>query len=70
MYDPTDEEINEETYGLCEQNRENTATLKKLLEGIAQFVEKERVDNPDEPETLSKIYQKNYLVKEVDKVVR
>jgi len=33
-------------------------------------VEKEKEANPDEPETLSKIYQKNYLIKEVDKVVR
>lgn len=44
--------------------------MKKLLEEITKLVEEEKSASPDEPETLSKIYQKNYLIKEVDGVVR
>lgn len=55
---------------MTEQNHESITTLKKLLEEISKVVEEEKKANPDEPETLSKIYQKNHLVKEIDKVIR
>jgi hypothetical protein len=45
-------------------------TLKKLIQEITKLVEQDKVRNPEEPETLSKIYQKNYLIKEVDSVIK
>lgn len=70
MYSVCDSETNDQICGLTQLNSTGIETLKRLLDDIGKLIEKEKTANPHEPETMSKIYQKNFLVKEVDAVLR
>lgn len=63
-------EITNQTYTLTQKNREFIVKIKEWLDKLTDIIKKEKEVNPDEPETMSKIYQKNFLMKEVDSLIR
>lgn len=54
---------------LCDQNYDVIKAIKEHLEAVSDIVAKAKTESPDEPETHSQIYQKQYLTQEVNSII-
>lgn len=54
---------------LCDENYGLIVKVREQLEGLGDIVKKAREEHPDEPETHSQIYQKQYMMQEVNGMI-